>query len=306
MSEQERGVVAERDLVLVVDDHPVVRRGLVALLGAEPWVERVLEADSVANAERMAAEHSVRVAVVDVGLPDGDGVDLTRRLRAAYPRLAVLVLTMTAEPDLARAVLAAGGSGFLVKETDPDILLGALRTVRDGGLVVGPHLPDARQVLAEPATSTPKPFDRLTPRELHLPAGGRRRGERADRASPVRGGQDHSQPVVGDPREGRRIGSCPTRPDGEGRRDTALTRPPPRAPPAPALLASGAWGADGPIASHEGQPPVCPSKRPMWLPSGSSKAANQLVASTPVFSIVTTPPSSTTLASTSSIESTST
>lgn len=168
MSEQERGVVAERDLVLVVDDHPVVRRGLVALLGAEPWVERVLEADSVANAERMAAEHSVRVAVVDVGLPDGDGVDLTRRLRAAYPRLAVLVLTMTAEPDLARAVLAAGGSGFLVKETDPDILLGALRTVRDGGLVVGPHLPDARQVLAEPATSTPKPFDRLTPRELHL------------------------------------------------------------------------------------------------------------------------------------------
>ncbi|MFT3876465.1 MAG: response regulator transcription factor [Propioniciclava sp.] len=155
-------------LVMVVDDHPVVRRGLVALLGTEPWVERVLEADSVAGAERLAAEHPVRLAVVDVGLTDGDGIELTRRLRASHPQLSVLVLTMTADPDLARAALAAGGSGFLVKETDPDILLAALRTVRDGGLVVGPHLPDARQVIAEPVREIPRPFARLTPRELQL------------------------------------------------------------------------------------------------------------------------------------------
>lgn len=159
----------DRAPVLVVDDHPVVRRGVAALLSAEAWVSEVLEADSVALAEQLAAEYPVRLAVVDIGLPDGDGVDLTRRLRAAHPELAVLVLTMTAEPDLARAVLSAGGSGFLVKETDPEVLLGgALRTVRDGGLVVGPHLPDARQVLAEPVRDLPRPFDRLTPRELQL------------------------------------------------------------------------------------------------------------------------------------------
>lgn len=158
----------EKTLVLVVDDHPVVRRGVAALLCSETWVGDVLEADTVALAEELAAEHPVRLAVVDVGLPDGDGVDLTRRLKAAHPEMAVLVLTMTAEPDLARAVLSAGGSGFLVKETDPEVLLGAIRTVRDGGLVVGPHLPDARQVLAKPLGDVPRPFDRLSPRELQL------------------------------------------------------------------------------------------------------------------------------------------
>ncbi|NHB83914.1 response regulator transcription factor [Tessaracoccus sp. HDW20] len=149
----------------------MVRRGLVALLGTEPWVATVLEADTVARAEELAGLHQVRLAVVDVGLPDGDGVELTARLRAAHPGMTVLVLTMTAEPDLARAVLAAGGSGFLVKETDPDVLMAALRTVRDGGMVVGPHLPDARRVLAEPAVPSAEdrgPFSRLTPRELHL------------------------------------------------------------------------------------------------------------------------------------------
>lgn len=155
-----------RRLVLVVDDHPVVRRGLAALLGAEPWVERVLEADSVARAEELASLHQISVAVVDVGLPDGDGIDLTRRLRKAQPRTAVLVLTMTADPDLARDALAAGASGFLVKETDPEVLLGAIRTVRDGGLVIGPHLPEARRVIADPVHEVPRPFDRLTPREL--------------------------------------------------------------------------------------------------------------------------------------------
>lgn len=161
-------MAAESLVVLVVDDHPVVRQGLAALLGAEDWVASVLEADSAARAEELIAQHPVRVAVVDVGLPDGDGIELTRRLRTIRPEVAVLVLTMTADADLARAALAAGGSGFLVKETDPDILLGALRTVRDGGLVVGPHLPDARQVIAEPVSGVPRPFDRLTPRELQL------------------------------------------------------------------------------------------------------------------------------------------
>ena len=168
MTDREQDVEVARDLVLVVDDHPVVRRGLVALLGAEPWVERVIEADSVTRAVRLAAEHPVRVAVVDVGLPDGDGIELTRQLRTAHPNLTVLVLTMTADPDLARAVLAAGGSGFLVKETDPDVLLATLRTVRDGGMVVGPHLRDARQVLSAPGVRSASVFDRLTPRELQL------------------------------------------------------------------------------------------------------------------------------------------
>lgn len=154
--------------MLVVDDHPVVRRGLLAMLAGQDWVTRSVEADGVTAALEVAAKHDPDLAVVDVGLPDGDGVELTRLLRTAHPRCRVLVLTMTADADLARRVLAAGGSGFLVKETDPQVVVGAMRTVAEGGLVVGPHLPDHRRVLTEPTSGVPPPFHRLTPREVEL------------------------------------------------------------------------------------------------------------------------------------------
>lgn len=155
-------------MVLVVDDHPVVRQGLSALLSGEAWVLRSVEADGVASALRAAADHDPDLAVVDVGLPDGDGIDLARRLRLEHPRCRVLVLTMTADPDLARQALAAGCSGFLVKETDPEVVLGALRTVADGGMVLGPHLPDPERVFAAPASRVPPPFHRLSPREVEI------------------------------------------------------------------------------------------------------------------------------------------
>ena len=155
-------------VVLVVDDHPVVRHGLRALLTGEAWVKRSIEAADVAAALALAEEHDPDVAVVDVGLPDGDGVQLTRLLRTAHPGCRVLVLTMTADADLARQVLAAGGSGFLVKETDPAVVMSALRTVAEGGVVLGPHLPDPAVLLADPATGAPPPFHRLTPREVEM------------------------------------------------------------------------------------------------------------------------------------------
>jgi two-component system nitrate/nitrite response regulator NarL len=161
----ERGVV-----VLLVDDHPVVRRGLKALLATQPWVRRIVEADGVGSALDVAGAHRPDVAVVDLGLPDGDGLELTRRLRAELPSCAVLVLTMTAEAGRARALLAAGASGYLAKETDPDLVVDSIRTVAQGGLVLGPNL-DRNAVLAAetgPESSVPRPFDRLTPRELQI------------------------------------------------------------------------------------------------------------------------------------------
>jgi two-component system nitrate/nitrite response regulator NarL len=155
-------------VVLVVDDHPVVRRGLSALLAGETWVARSVEAAGVVAALALADEHDPDVAVVDVGLPDGDGVELTRLLRTAHPHCRVLVLTMTADADLARQAMAAGASGFLVKETDPEVVLGALRTVAEGGLVLGPHVPDPAHLFSEPASSAPPPFHRLTPREIEM------------------------------------------------------------------------------------------------------------------------------------------
>lgn len=152
--------------VLLVDDHPVVRRGLRALLTAQPWAGVIVEADTVAGGLEAAREHRPDVAVVDLALPDGDGARLVERLQ---PGCAVLVLTMTVDPGRARALLAAGAGGYLAKETDPDVVVDAIRTVARGGLVLGPHL-DRATVLGSGTApgALPAPFDRLSPRELQI------------------------------------------------------------------------------------------------------------------------------------------
>lgn len=151
-------------VVLLVDDHPVVRRGMTAMLSGQDWIARLVEAGTVDAAIRCAVTESPDVAVVDLGLPDGDGVGLIRRLRHACPRCAVLVLTMTGDPGSVRACLEAGAGGYLVKEAAPESLVPALRTVLDGGLVLGPGA--ATEVLTRVRTRVPTPFDVLTPREL--------------------------------------------------------------------------------------------------------------------------------------------
>lgn len=146
-----------------------------------------MEADGVARAVEVAETHRPDLAVVDLGLPDGDGIDLTRRLRTLAPEVRVLVLTMSSSGDSAREALAAGASGYVLKETAPEVLLGALRTVADGGLVLGPNV-GGGDLLGGDATqgAAPAPFDRLSPRELQLVrlvAAGRSNAEIARRMS---------------------------------------------------------------------------------------------------------------------------
>jgi len=154
-------------VVLVVDDHPVFRAGLVALLGIQPWIGRVVEADSVATALDATVREEPGIAILDLGLPDGDGIQLTSRIKTLLPDCRILVLTMTSAGDSARSALAAGASGYLVKETDPDTVASALRTVANGGLVLGPHL-DASAVLSGDTRRPPVPFHRLSPREVQI------------------------------------------------------------------------------------------------------------------------------------------
>lgn len=161
-----------RQRVLVVDDHPVFRRGLMALLEGEPWVEAVLEAGTVHDAVRDAATGAVTAVVMDLCLPDGDGIDATAQITAARPGVAVLVVTMTLDEQLVARALRAGARGYTVKDIDPEALVDALRTVVHGGLVLGPgvgtHVVD--QLRATPAPLR-APLDRLSRRELDLLAG---------------------------------------------------------------------------------------------------------------------------------------
>lgn len=154
-------------LVLLVDDHPVVRRGLVALLSAQPWVRATVEAPTISEATMAATSSPPDVAVVDLRLPDGNGLDLVRRLLRIAPACRLLVLTMESDPGHVRAALEAGAHGFLVKETDPDLVVDALKTVAGGGMVIGPHL-DRVDLLGTATPDVEPPFDRLTARELLL------------------------------------------------------------------------------------------------------------------------------------------
>jgi DNA-binding NarL/FixJ family response regulator len=155
--------------ILLVDDHPLVRRGLAAMLGLEGWVGRVVEAASVREGAAVAVTEAVDVAVVDLGLPDGDGVELVRRLRKA-PGCPVLVLTMSRDDGTVRACLAAGARGYVLKDSPPDAVVRAARTVLDGGLVLGPEVARAALPAGSPARPArlPPPLDRLSPTDLRL------------------------------------------------------------------------------------------------------------------------------------------
>ncbi len=155
--------------VLVVDDHPVFRRGLCALLAGEPWVGDVVEADGVAAAVRCATDGAVDVVAMDVGLPDGDGIEATRRILAARPGLAVLMVTMDHDQDTVARALRAGARGYALKETEPETLVDALRAVAHGGVVLGPRVgPAVLEALRASPAAVPAPLDRLTARERQL------------------------------------------------------------------------------------------------------------------------------------------
>jgi two-component system response regulator DevR len=133
--------------VFLVDDHEVVRRGVAEVLEDDPGITVAGEAGSVAEA--LARVPAVRpdVVVIDMRLPDGDGADLCRTLRARVPGLRCLVLTSFSEQDALEAAIRAGASGFLLKQVRGPALISAVRAVASGGTSfddVGPTMPRAR------------------------------------------------------------------------------------------------------------------------------------------------------------------
>src|SRR5215208_2394925 len=112
--------------VLIVDDHPIVRRGLRIMLEGEQWVDVVVEAATVTDAVRQAVTHQVPVVAMAVILPDGDGLEATRRLLQNRPGGRVLMVTMADDDDVVARALSAGAWGYVLKDTDPDAVIDAL------------------------------------------------------------------------------------------------------------------------------------------------------------------------------------
>jgi DNA-binding NarL/FixJ family response regulator len=123
--------------VLLVDDHPVVLTGLAALIGSDPQLTVVGTARSATDARALRPDTDPDVAVLDLQLPDGDGIALGIELKQRWPQLRVLILTMHADEATVIASLAGGLDGYLLKDADPEDVLAAVHSAAGGSMVVG-------------------------------------------------------------------------------------------------------------------------------------------------------------------------
>jgi len=153
--------------VLIVDDHPIVRQGLRRMLDAESDLRVCGEARCEREARAAIAELDPDVVIVDLCLGQGDGIELVRAVHAQRPTLPLLVLSMHDEAIYAARLLAAGASGYIMKEAAPDDLLLALRCVLAGGKYVSAS--QSSHLCAPPGPGHSfDPIERLSNRELQV------------------------------------------------------------------------------------------------------------------------------------------
>lgn len=160
---------AEVTRLLVVDDHPVFRMGMVALLGTIDGFEVVGEAETMAAAVTTAGEVAPDVILMDLQLGDGSGVEATRRIVEADPTAAVLVVTMMDDDDSVFAAMRAGARGYLLKGAGPADIQRAVDAVRRGEVLLGAEVATrALGFLTGARRDGPTPFPELTEREREI------------------------------------------------------------------------------------------------------------------------------------------
>ena len=158
--------------VFLLDDHEVVRRGLTDLLDAEPDISVVGDADTVEHALVRGPALRRHVAVLDVRLPDGDGITVCRELRSQMPELACLMLTSFDDEEALLDAIMAGASGYVLKQIRGSDLVSAVRTVASGQSMLDPAT-TARlmsSLRADPVEtpSVPPELEGLSPRERDI------------------------------------------------------------------------------------------------------------------------------------------
>jgi two-component system response regulator NreC len=126
--------------VVVVDDHTLMRQGLVGLLDDEPDIEVIGQAGDISTGRAAIEAMSPDIILMDLGLPDGSGLDLTDELTNTDPELRILVVTMHERDDYLFQALRAGASGYVLKGADVQELLTAVRTVARGETYVDQSL----------------------------------------------------------------------------------------------------------------------------------------------------------------------
>lgn len=155
--------------VVVVDDHPIVAAGIRAILAAAGDIQVVAEGQCGRQALRLAAELRPDVLVLDVNLPDINGVEVTRQLRAQGLHTPILILTGFDDVQTVLGLLEAGATGYVVKDEAVDVLLQAVRAAAAGTTWLSPAVAGkVVQAALRPPSSLDPPPSPLTPRELDV------------------------------------------------------------------------------------------------------------------------------------------
>jgi two-component system invasion response regulator UvrY len=160
----------ERDYILnllVVDDHPYIRQGLRMVFQRERGIQIKHEAASAADAIRLLERERYDVVIMDINLPDQNGLDVIRQVRTSGNRVPVLVLTMHSEESLGVRAIQAGADGFLAKDSPPVQLVEALRQLAAGGKYFDTDLMHS-MLLHEPGDVAMERHEKLSDREYQV------------------------------------------------------------------------------------------------------------------------------------------
>ena len=156
--------------VLVADDQSMVRAGFRMLLSGEADIEVVEEASNGLEAVEKAARFSPNVVLMDIRMPELDGLEATRRILAADPAARILILTTFDLDEYVYEALRAGASGFVLKDDPPEQLIAAVHVVAGGEALLSPAITKRviKQFARVPSPSPPKQIEDLTERELDV------------------------------------------------------------------------------------------------------------------------------------------